>query len=377
MHHRKRKFHPLLDTPLSLAARFAMTPALVAGLPACQRALDVVTPWYIRLDRKHYRRALRNVGDAYPGWSSEQVRECAEGCFRHMLHLSAEFLHTPRTLSRDSVTRHLTFTRIAPALRAVLSDRPVILLTGHIGNWELVGYALAMMGFEMAAVYRPLDLRGMDAFVKRSRESRGLHLISKFGAARAVPATLQAGLPIGLVADQSGGDRGIFTPFFGRLTSTYKLIALTAMRFEATIVCGMARRLAPREAPPDGPWMESLAGPAQLAMLERADGELRYSVETTDVFGPEDWNAQPDPLYYITARYRRAMEAMVRRGPEQHFWMHRIWRSRPAHERLGKPFPPALREKLSQLPWMEDADVGAIVERSARDASIGKELQSA
>jgi KDO2-lipid IV(A) lauroyltransferase len=100
-------------------------------------------------------------------------------------------------------------------------------------------------------------------------------------------------------------------------------------------------------------------------------------VEVTDTFGPEDWNSQPDPLYYITARYRRAMEMMVRRAPNQYFWMHRIWRSRPAHERLGKPFPNALREKMSQLPWMTDADVAAVVDRSERDARDLDRLQRA
>jgi hypothetical protein len=57
--------------------------------------------------------------------------------------------------------------------------------------------------------------------------------------------------------------------------------------------------------------------------------------------------------------------------------MHRIWRSRPAHERLGKPFPNALREKMSQLPWMTDADVAAVVDRSERDARDLDRLQRA
>ena len=96
---------------------------------------------------------------------------------------------------------------------------------------------------------------------------------------------------------------------------------------------------------------------------------MRYAAEVVDVFGPEDWNAQPDPLFYITARYRRAMEEMVRRAPEQYLWMHRIWRSRPAHEKHKKPFPDHLRAKLAQLPWMTGEELERIVERSARDAT--------
>jgi len=156
-----------------------------------------------------------------------------------------------------------------------------------------------MLGFEMCAVYRPLDLRGMDAWIKQSRESKGLRLMSKFGAARGMPTAMETGFPVGLVADQSGGDRGVFTPFFGRLTSTYKMIGLLAMRFGATIACGVARRLESGDPSPTGPWEQTLAGHREIARLQDPRNELRYAVEVTDTFGPEDWNSQPDPLYYI------------------------------------------------------------------------------
>ena len=94
---------------------------------------------------------------------------------------------------------------------------------------------------------------------------------------------------------------------------------------------------------------------------------MRYSLELVDHFGPEDWEQQPDPLYYLTARYRLAIEGMIRRAPEQYLWMHRIWRARPAHERNNKPFPKNLVEKLRALPWMTPDSLNAIVERSERD----------
>ena len=58
---------------------------------------------------------------------------------------------------------------------------------------------------------------------------------------------------------------------------------------------------------------------------------------------------------------------MVKRAPEQYLWMHRMWRARPTHERLNKPFPPALRDKLASLPWMTAADVEQVVARSELD----------
>ena len=97
---------------------------------------------------------------------------------------------------------------------------------------------------------------------------------------------------------------------------------------------------------------------------------MRYRIEVSDCFSSDDWADQPDPLFYITARYRRSIEEMIRRTPEQYLWMHRIWKSRPRHERLNKPFPDSLRAKLAALPWMTDDELGGLVERSDRDRAF-------
>ncbi|GJQ30096.1 MAG: hypothetical protein HBSAPP03_19800 [Phycisphaerae bacterium] len=366
---RKRKHLPaLVEAPIAALIRGAMTAPLALGLPAALGMARGLGEVYPRLQPKRFERAVRNLRDAYPAWSEDRVRANAVASYQHLFQLGVELLFTPRLVTRETFARHLHFSNASlPGVLEVLSDSPVILITGHVGNWELVGYAMSMLGFRVHAVYRPLDLRPLDAWVRDTRERRGLTLVSKFGAMKALPRALARREPVGLVADQSGGERGVFVPFFGRLTSTYKSVGMLALQSKARLVCGYARRLAPGEPPP----------PTMLGEQPRAASAdtLRYVVETVDVFGPDEYMAQPDPLYYITARYRRALEAMVRRSPEQYFWMHRVWRSRPLHERTGKPFPAHLRAKLEALPWMTPADVEAVVERSARDAADLKALQ--
>jgi len=297
-------------------------------------------------NRKRLARAEENLVEAFPGMDREDRRRLALGSYAHIFRLGVEFAFMPRLLNFDGWVRHLTLGDLAPAVKYMLTERPCILITGHIGNWELIGSAISMLGFPLHAVYRPLDLKPLDRWVRESRSRQGLTMVSKFGAVGELPQAIRAGKPLGLVADQNGGDRGVFVPCFGRLTSTYKSIGLMALQHGATVICGCARR-----------------DPAM-----RRSGSLGYRMEVTDVFGPEDWDTHPDPLFYLTARYRRAMEGMIRRSPEQYLWMHRIWRSRPPHERLGKPFPPALREKMRLLPWMNADDVERVVDRSDRAA---------
>jgi hypothetical protein len=63
------------------------------------------------------------------------------------------------------------------------------------------------------------------------------------------------------------------------------------------------------------------------------------------------------------------MEQMIRRHPEQYLWVHRRWKSRPRHEREGRPMPARLVEKLRALPWMTDAEMDLIVETSRRESA--------
>ena len=100
---------------------------------------------------------------------------------------------------------------------------------------------------------------------------------------------------------------------------------------------------------------------------------MDYRIEIQGVLEPAEYRAFDDPMFYLTAWYRRAIEKMVLSAPEQYLWMHRMWKSRPRHERLDRAFPDPLREKLAALPWNTDEDVQRIVDRSERDRAFLRE----
>lgn len=311
--------------------------------------------------RRRLGRAIDNLRWCFPAWPDERVRRYAVDSYRRLFALAIEVASTPRLITDDSWPEFVRLGEMGPMLRRLLENavsggRPCVFITGHCGNWELLGYTLAALGFPMHALYRPLDLAPLDRWVRETRERRGLRLLDKFGALEQAPALMERGEHVAFIADQNAGDRGVFVPFFGRLASTYKSIGLLAMRFEAPVVCGQARAV--------GDWDRVGAASPPI------DGQrFRYEIDVVDVIRPQDWAGQPDPLFYITARYRRAIETMVKRAPEQYLWMHRYWKSRPPHEREGKPFPPRLREKLAALPWMTGRELERIVARSDHDGA--------
>ena len=232
---------------------------------------------------------------------------------QHFLRLGVEVMFTPRLIQPDTWADHVQLDRLDEAMDLILSDRPTILLTGHYGNWEVLGYLMALLGIDLAAVARPIDNPLVNDWLLGIRERRGLRIITKWGAAEPMVERMRSGGTLAFIGDQNAGNKGLFVPFFGRLASAYKSIGLLALRYNASVICGYARRV--------------------------GDG-FRFTVGCTDIIRPEDWADRPDPLYYLTARYSRAIERMVREAPEQYLWLHRRWKSRPAYERRGEPPPP-------------------------------------
>lgn len=281
--------------------------------------------WLYRIDRKHRVRTAANLAACFPDWTTQQVQQATEASMQHLAQLAFEVVQAPRLMHRDGWSRRLQLVNLGPALELLNAGKPVILVTGHIGNWEILGYLLATLGFRVDAIARPLDNPHLNAWLLGIREGKGLSIITKWDATDRMLETLNRGGALGFIADQNAGDKGLFVPFFNRLASTYKSIGLLAMNQQVPVVCGYAHRIGPG---------------------------FRYEVGVTDVLMPEQWADQPDPLYYITARYCRALETMIRLRPAQYFWMHRRWKSRPRFEKEGKPMPAALRRNLEALPWM-------------------------
>lgn len=277
-----------------------------------------------RFDKKHANRSRANLRRSFPDWPEERVEACAKASMQHLVRFALEMLYTPRLIHSNNWADRLHTGRLGEALTILNSGKPAILVTGHFGNFEMLGYAMATLGYKIHAIARPLDNRLVHDWVLGVRELKGLTIISKHKATEQMPAVMESGGALAIVADQNARN-GLQVPFMGRLASSYKSVALMARRYRAPIICGYAMRRGDRFA---------------------------YEFGTTDVIYPEEWEEQRDSLYYITARYTRALELAARMQPDQYWWMHRRWKTRPKHEVEGKEMPKSLRRKLEELPWM-------------------------
>jgi Kdo2-lipid IVA lauroyltransferase/acyltransferase len=296
-----------------------------------------------RLNPRRCARAADNIRASFPDWPEERIRSVAFESIRHMFQLfMVESMISPRLISPSSWSKYVRVGDVSGLLDLLMRSEPAIFVTGHCGNWELLGCVLASIGYPLVALARPLDNPLLDDWMLRIREARGMTVVTKWGATPILQDTLRSGGRLGFIADQNAGDGGLFVPFFGRYASAYKSIGLLAMRYNVPIVAGGAKRVGER---------------------------FQYQLHFADMIRPEDWANQPDPLFYITARYTRAIEAVVRGAPEQYLWIHRRWKSRPKFIREGHDIPARLVRKLEQLPWMTPAELDWIVRSSNDEAA--------
>lgn len=255
--------------------------------------------------RGHRRKAEDHIRQSFPHLSDAEVSAMALGSLQHLTMLVIEVLSTPRELTIWSWARHVRLRNLDEGLRILLGKRGCIMLTGHYGNWELLGYFLAILGFDIVAVMRPLDNEYLNHYLLDRREQSGLKLLYKKGATRSAPDVLQAGGALCFIADQDAGKKGVFVDFFGRKASTYKSIGLLAIEYDVPILVGSARRLGPR---------------------------FEYEMCLDRIIQPEEWKDRDDPLLWITETYTKALEDAIRVAPEQYLWTHRRWKHRPKEE---------------------------------------------
>jgi KDO2-lipid IV(A) lauroyltransferase len=243
--------------------------------------------------------------------------------YRHFVRAVFEALLMPRKLH---LTNWRAYLDLYPAERlpaVMFSERPALLVTAHYGNWEMAGYATGAMGFKTYSIARVLDNPYLERFVLRLRQSTGQTIIAKKDDFDRLTTVMAAGGKVGTLADQDAGPRGVFVDFFGRPASTHKAIALMAIEFGATIlVLGIPR--------------VSRDGRATLPPLPGMEATF-YATEVEDVIDPREYAGRPDAVKAITERYTAALERLIRRHPEQYFWIHRRWKHQPKAKTVRTP----------------------------------------
>jgi KDO2-lipid IV(A) lauroyltransferase len=257
--------------------------------------------WY-RLDAPHRRVALENLDRAFDGrMSPAEIELLARNTFEHFGIMALEVCRLA-FLEKEELLGWITIEGEEHFWKALAQGRGLLLLTGHLGNWELLGLVASVRGRPISVVARPADNPALEAELLRLRSRFGNRVIYKKAALKEALKELKTGGVVAALIDQNVASKeGVFVEFFGRLACTSPILALLALKTSAPVVPAFALRM------PEGKYRVVVEPPVEI---ERTGNLDRDVVEATQ-------------------KFTTIIEQYVRRYPDQWLWMHRRWKTRP------------------------------------------------
>jgi KDO2-lipid IV(A) lauroyltransferase len=277
--------------------------ALIRSLPVSlvQRLTAATARAVFDRGGKRARYTLVNLRIAFPELSEEERYRIGRESFVHFTWNMVDLMRSEKW-SEDQIRQRFSMSGVETFHDAVAQGNGVLLLTLHLGNFELGALAAPLWGMDVTWVARPIGNKLLYERVSAQRTRTGGKIIGKRGVASTILKELQEGKAVGILNDQyAKRSRGVLVPFFGARCSTTAGAAAVVLRAGASVVPAYMVR--------DGP--DHHAANFLPPMKIQVTGNKEHDVAA------------------LTADINRAYEEMIRRHPEQYWWHTRRYRHSP------------------------------------------------
>ncbi len=240
-----------------------------------------------------------NLIHAFPELSAPARKRLRRHMWEHLFLLVLEVANTPRKIHETNWRDYVQLTNEDHLVRLLFEDQPLMVVTGHFGNFEVGGYVLGLLGFHTYTVARTLDNVYLDRFVNQFRSGTGQHIIPKNGGADQIENVISNNGIMTFLADQYAGPKGCWVEFFGRPASAYKAIALLALEYNAVMAVSAATR---------------------------TQKPMHFHLHNYAMADPQAVDGDLSSLGKLTQWYTTRLEELIRCNPEQYWWIHRRWK---------------------------------------------------
>ncbi len=248
---------------------------------------------------------MRNLQIAFPEQTESQHEQILRGLYRTLGWQIAEFCQMAK-YTVPQASKFIEYDGLQNYLAAKKRGKGVLVVTGHLGAWELSSFFHSLNGYPMGMVIRRLDNPLVDQLVNRIRCMHGNKVLHKDDFARALLGAMRAGETVGILMDTNmTPPQGVFVPFFGVQACTASGLARVALKTGAAVLPGCLMWDATRKK-------YVLHFGQELALVRTDDAEA--------------------DIIANTATFTAAIESYVRRYPDQWLWVHRRWKTRPEGE---------------------------------------------
>jgi KDO2-lipid IV(A) lauroyltransferase len=256
--------------------------------------------FFYYLSPKHRLIALQNLKMAFPDKSMPELIYIAKGVYRNIGTVLAEFFKIP-ALTKQNIRQWVDVEGLENLENALKKNRGVLIFSAHLGNWELLAAAIAVLCKPSVVLYRRLDNPVLENLVLWVRSSTGNILLLKDGAMRSMLQYLKRNAAMGILIDQNmAWQEGVFVDFFGRPACTTEGIAFLALHTGAPV--------------------------HSVFVIRRPDGSYRLIIsKEVEIIQTGDQNAD---VRTNTQNFTKIVEDMVRQYPDQWLWVHQRWKTK-------------------------------------------------
>ncbi|MBN2424924.1 MAG: lysophospholipid acyltransferase family protein [Calditrichaceae bacterium] len=253
----------------------------------------------------HYRKKtiLKNLKLVYGDNLPMPQKALLNNIYKNFIYLWMEFLQTSK-LSADNINEHFNIQNFELIDEALSGNKGMIILSGHFGNFEWLGQLVGLKGYKLSGIAKRQSNPYVNALIEKNRTRFGVGVIYTKNSVKVSLEKLAKNEIIAIVTDQDARDRGIFVDFMGIPSSTAVGPAVLYLRSGAPILFVISIRKA--------------YGKFDVFFEKVCDGP---AMQTTD-----------ELIRGITQRHTLILEKWVKKYPEQWFWMHRRWKTRPYEE---------------------------------------------
>lgn len=259
---------------------------------------------YYKLIKKQRELAIKQIRRSLD-LSREEAERIIRQSFINMGRNFFEVLYMPH-LNKENFSRYIEIDHLERMEQALSEKHGVVVLTGHVGNWEWLSAAFTMNDMPVTAIAKPQPNMQYTRVLDDLRATINVEIFSRgtselLAAARA----LKHGKILGFLADQDGGPGGAFVPFFGKLASSPMGAAVFAKKFNSPVL------------------------PAFI--LRQPDGH--HKVVIGEILRYEDTGDSDKDLYDFTYKMTKILEKVIRENPTQWLWFQHRWNTPPDEQK--------------------------------------------
>jgi KDO2-lipid IV(A) lauroyltransferase len=227
--------------------------------------------------------------------STVNVNRIARKTWEHLGKIGSEFIYYANRSQR--VLSNITIEGEANLQRVLEKQRGVIMVLGHIGNWELMGVRIALTGVGVSSIAKTQSNTLLDDYIIKTRQAAGINSIPKLGFLRPVLRAFEHNQLVSFFIDQNAGSAGLGMKVFGRETMIARGAAEFALKTNTPVVFGYIVR--------------ETKGRHRIVISEEITLN-RTGDKTVD-------------LAANTAKFVELIQAAIQKHPEQWLWMHKLW----------------------------------------------------